>query len=207
MNKALNFREDRIFRYDRLNKIGFSLSLIVFTAAIAVLAVAYFFLRDSDIAVFIILNKIITHFSSQVGGATPLGILYTTLFGGLFFLSVPLEVLFIKFLKAGHPIIILFLFYFLGLIVSFTANYYIGYKLSSLSKRLISPKKFYKAKGLLNRYGSWAIFGFNVLPLPATQMFIVLLGVFKYNKIRFYTFFLLGQLVKYIAITLFIILF
>jgi len=205
--KTITFREDRIFRYDRFNKIGFSLSLIVTIAAIITLVITYFFLRNTDIYIFQLINSVITHFSSQVGGATPLGMLYTTLFGGLFFLSVPLEVLFIKFLNAGHPIIILFLFYFIGLIVSFTANYYIGYKLSSLSKRLISPKKFYKAKGLLNRYGAWAVFGFNALPVPATQMFIVVLGVFRYNKTRFYVFFLLGQLVKYIAITLFILLF
>ncbi len=204
--KKISFREDRIFKYDRLNKIGFSLSLVAFITSIVVLAVTYFFLRDSNIPLFMILNNIITHFSSQVGGSTPLGMLYTTLFGGLFFVSIPLELLFIKFLNSGHPIIVLFLFYFLGLIISFTADYYLGYKLSSLSKRLISPKKFYKTKGLLNRYGAWAVFGFNVTPLPS-QLLAVVLGVFRYNKTRFYVFFLLGQLVKYTAITLFILLF
>lgn len=204
--KNLSFRKDRIFRYNRLNKIGFSLSLVVFLAAIIVLIITYFFLRDSNIQLFITLNNIINHFSSQIGGATPLGIFYTTLFGGLFFISIPLEVLFIRFLNSGNSIIILFLFYFLGLIISFTANYYLGYKLSSLSKRLISPKKFYKTKGILNRYGAWAIFAFNATPLPS-QLLSVILGVFRYNKTRFYVFFLAGQLVKYTAIALFILLF
>ncbi|MBW2982542.1 VTT domain-containing protein, partial [Candidatus Woesearchaeota archaeon] len=142
----------------------------------------------------------------HIWGSTPLGILYTTLIGGLFFVTIPLELLFIKFLKAGHFFLLVISFYLLGLLVSFTINYYIGLKLSGLSKKIISPKKFYKTKGVLNRYGSWAIFAFNVLPLPA-QPLAVILGVFRYNKTRFYALFILGQLIKYTAMSIFIIYF
>ena len=62
-------------------------------------------------------------------------------------------------------------------------------------------KKFYKTKGILNRYGSLAVFSFNALPLPS-QLLSVILGVFRYNKTRFYVFFLSGQAVKLAGITI-----
>ncbi|MBW2966209.1 VTT domain-containing protein [Candidatus Woesearchaeota archaeon] len=205
-NRTISFKEDGIFSYDRFNKIGFGLSLIVLIAVVVLLGITYFFQRNSDVLIFKVINIVITHFTSHISDVTPLGILYTTLIGGLFFVSMPLELLFIKFLNAGNPIIVLFLFYFLGLIVSFTINYFIGLKLSALSKRIISPKKFYKTKGVLNRYGALAIFAFNALPLPA-QLLTVILGVFRYNKTRFYVFFLSGQLAKYLVITVFTLFF
>ena len=205
-NKTLSFRENRIFSYARLNKIGFGVFVILLAVLVVLLAVTYFFQRNSDIWIFKVMNIVITNISSNISSVSPLGILYTSLIGGLFFVYIPLEVLFIKFLKAGNPILIIFLFYFLGLIVSFTINYYAGFKLSGLSKRIISPKKFYKTKGILNRYGALAIFVFNATPLPA-QLLTVVLGVFRYNKTRFYIFFLLGQLAKYIAIAIFIMFF
>ena len=66
--------------------------------------------------------------------------------------------------------------------------------------KLISPKKFYKLKGLLNKWGSLAVLLFNATPLPS-QHLSVILGVFRYNKTRFYVFVFLGQLIKYLYIT------
>ncbi|MBW2982278.1 hypothetical protein KY343_05345, partial [Candidatus Woesearchaeota archaeon] len=60
-NKTLNFRENRIFSYNRLNKIGFGISVIFLALLLALLIVTYFFQRDSDIMIFKALNTAITH--------------------------------------------------------------------------------------------------------------------------------------------------
>jgi membrane protein YqaA with SNARE-associated domain len=203
-NKTLSFRENRIFAYDRFNKMGFGIGVIFFAILFVLLIITYFFKKESDFVVFKILSTAIAHVFSHINSVSPLGMVYTTLLGGIFFITIPLEVFFVKFLKAGAPIHSIFIFYFLGLIAAFTINYYIGLKLSGLSRRIISPKKFYKIKGILNRHGSWGIFAINALPLPS-QILSVILGVFRYNKTRFYIFFPLGQLVKYLVITVFII--
>ena len=114
---------------------------------------------------------------------------------------LPLEALFITFLIGGQNGLLLILIYVFGFICSYTLNYYIGYKLSEISRKLITPKKFYKIKGIINRYGSGAIFAFNLFPLPS-QPLAAILGVFKYNKPRFYTLFILGQVFKYSIITI-----
>ncbi|MBR9691878.1 VTT domain-containing protein [Candidatus Woesearchaeota archaeon] len=199
--KSINFRENRIFLYNRLGKRSFGIGVIVLGLLIVLLGVSYFFLKDSDIFIFKFMNMMISHFSYHIGGSSLLGVFYTTLIGGLFFVSIPLELLFIKFLKTGHYFLIIMLFYFIGLLISYSINYFIGLKLSKVSKKLISPKKFYKIKGLTNKYGALAVFFFNALPLPS-QLLAVVLGVFRYNKTRFYIFFLLGQLVKYLIISI-----
>ncbi|MBW2977708.1 hypothetical protein KY331_02580 [Candidatus Woesearchaeota archaeon] len=202
MKKSVNFKDDRIFSYDRFGKVLFGLIMILLGVFIVLLIVSYFFLKDSDIFLFILINAMIKYFSTHIMGATLLGAFYTTAIGGFFIFAIPLEILFLKFLKAGHPFLFIFVLYFLGLIISFTLNYLVGLKLAGLSKKLVSPKKFYKIKGMLNKWGALTILLFNATPLPA-QLLAVILGAFRYNKTRFYVFFLLGQLVKYVAIAVF----
>jgi len=201
LKKHIRFRENRIFRYNRWNKKSFGISVFVLIFVIALLGITYFFLRDSDIFIFKFLNFIITHFTHHIGGGSLLGVFYAGAVGGLFLVSIPMEILFIKFLKIGHPFLIMLLFYIIGIFIAYSINYFIGLKLSKFSKKLISPKKFYKIKGLTNKYGALAVFVFNVLPLPS-QILSVILGVFRYNKTRFYIFFLSGQIIKYIIIGL-----
>jgi len=202
MKESVAFKEDRIFSYDRFNKIMFGIVLFTVIFLLVLLGISYFFLRDSDIFLFILINAMIKYFSTHIIGSTLLGAFYTTAIGGFFLFTIPLEVLFLKFLKAGQPIVLIYILYFTGLIISFTLNYIVGLRLAGLSKKLVSPKKFYKIKGMLNRYGAFTVFLFNATPLPA-QALAVILGVFRYNKTRFYVFFLLGQLAKHLSITLF----
>ena len=200
--KSLNFKEDRIFSYDRFNKIMFGAVLFAIVAFLVLLGISYFFLKESDIFLFILVNAMIKYFSTHILGSTLLGVFYTTAIGGFFLFTIPLEVLFIKALNAGHSVLIVFVLYFLGLVLSFTFNYLVGLKLAGISKKLVSPKKFYKMKGTLNKYGALTVLVFNATPLPA-QALAVILGAFRYNKTRFYVFFLLGQLIKYAGITVF----
>lgn len=195
------FREDKIFSYDRLGKVVFSLSVIILAAFFILLAVSYFFLKGSDIFIFKLMNAIINHFTFNLSKSTLLGIFYTNAVGGLFFITIPSEVFYIDSLDSGHSLFIILVLNFIGLIISYSLNYLIGLKLSGLSKKLISPKKFYQTKGTLNKYGSFAVFFFNAVPILPSQALSVILGAFRYNKTRFYIFFLLGQIVKYIVIT------
>jgi len=200
MKETVEFREDKIFLYERWAKIGFGIGVIFFSALFISLIISYFFLKDSDIAFFRVMNSFISHIVINISASSVAGIFYTTFFGGLFFITIPIEVFFVKYLSAGYAFYNVIFIYFIGIAVSYTIDYLIGLKLSRLSKKLISPKKFYKLKGLLNKWGSLAVLLFNATPLPS-QHLSVILGVFRYNKTRFYVFVFLGQLIKYSYIT------
>ncbi|MBN2111702.1 VTT domain-containing protein [Candidatus Woesearchaeota archaeon] len=196
------FAENRIFAYNRARKTAFGIAVIISAVIAASFLISYFLvLKNSEIAFFVYFSRITSHVVSNIISSTYLGMFYTALVGGLFFIFMPLEVLFLKSLNSGNSFILILILYLLGVSISYSVDYFIGLKLSKLSRKLIPPKKFYSIKGKINRYGGWAIFFFNVLPLPS-QILAAILGVFRYNTARFYIFLLLGQLVKCIAIGL-----
>ena len=189
------------YNFDKKRKFVFYSTLI----GILILAVIIYYilyLQNSDFFIIQGINSFVNHVITTVKSFSTLGAFYTTLFGGLFFLPTPTEVLFIVALSVGSiaPAILIGL-YISGLIISFSINYFIGMKLSGFSKRIIGAKKFYKIKGFLNKHGIWGVFAFNVLPLPA-QPLATILGVFRYNKSKFYLMFISGQIIKFTLITL-----
>ena len=195
------FAETRMFYYHRRLKIFEGLLWILGIVVFASLLISFFVLRNSDISWVVFLRDVVGHITHHISGSSLLGVLYTSMIGGLFFIFMPLEVFFGRFLASGQPFLAVLLIYLFGLTIAFTANYYIGMKLSAVSKKIITPKKFYKVKGKINKYGGITIFVFNAAPLPA-QILAAILGVFKYNKTRFYVYFLSGQAVKCMAISL-----
>jgi len=195
------FAETRMFYYHRRMKIAEGLLWIFGGVLLVSLIVSFFILRNSDIAWIIFLRDVVTHVSSNISAGSLLGVLYTSLFFGLFFVYAPIEIFFVKFLAGDNSFLAILFVYLIGLTVAFTVNYYVGMKLSSLSKKFITPKKFYKIKGKVNKYGGVAIFVFNATPLPS-QILAGMLGVFKYNKTRFYIYFFLGQITKAIGLWL-----
>jgi len=195
------FSETRMFNYHRRMKIASGILWVFGIAIFLSLFISFLALRNSDIPGIVFFRNIMANITSNIADSTLLGIAYTSLIGGLFFIFMPMEVLFGRFLGAGHQFITVLFLYLAGLSAAYTANYFIGLKFARISKKLISPRKFYALKGKINKYGGIAIYFFNALPLPS-QILAAILGVFKYNKTRFYVFFLLGQLTKCVAISL-----
>lgn len=161
----------------------------------------YFFLKNLDFFLIQFINVLVDGVSLQIKDLSYQGIFYIALFGGFFLIFMPLEVIFISVLTSGKSAILLIPLYLIGLTISYTINYFIGYKLGTFSKKLITYKKFYSIKKFVNNHGVLAIFLFNFLPLPS-QPLSTILGVFKYNLIKFYVFFLLGQFFKYLIISI-----
>ena len=200
MNK---FSRGNMFAYNFHKKRQFIFYSILIGILILAFIVYYvLYLKNSDFFIIKWINFFINHIASNVKSFNALGSFYTTLFGGLFFIPTPIEIVFIAALKMGNifPFTLIAL-YMAGLIIAFTLNYFIGMKLSNTSRRIIGAKKFYKIKALLNKHGIWTIFLFNVTPLPA-QPLATILGVFRYNKAKFYLMFISGQAIKYTVITL-----
>jgi membrane protein YqaA with SNARE-associated domain len=192
-----------MFAYNFHKKSRFIFYSVLIGILIVGIAIWYIlYLKNSNFFIIKGISTFVSHVANNIKSFNALGSFYTTLFGGLFFIPTPIELLFIAALKIGKitPVILIAL-YLAGLIISFTLNYFIGMKLSNISKKIIGAKKFYKIKGLLNKYGMGTIFVFNVLPLPA-QPLATILGVFRYNKSKFYLMFILGQMIKYTVITL-----
>jgi membrane protein YqaA with SNARE-associated domain len=207
----MEFSNKAVFSYNHNRKTWFGiLTIFVIILLLTLIVGSTILYRLSDelshiplvsiiTSIFETSQGIISHVIGHISGSTILGMLYTSLVGGLFFIYVPVEILFGKFILTQNKFLVLGLFIG-GFIISYSLNYFIGMKFSVVTKKIITPKKFYKFKGFLNRKGGLAVYLINSIPFFPSQPFSALLGVFRYNLTRFYVYFLLGQLTKFLFI-------
>ena len=197
------FSETAFFPYNRANKLKFLLIAAGIVLFIVLVTLAYLLrFQHQDTGIFALIEHLLTSFNQEIAAASITGILLVAILGGLFFVTVPMEAVFINFLAHGATPYLVIILYLLGFLASFTINYFLGMKLATLAKKIITPKKFYKIKGLLNRYGAMTVLVINAIPFFPAQPLSAILGVFKYNKTKFYVYFLLGALIKYTAVAL-----
>ncbi len=130
------------------------------------------------------------------------GLFYSGFFGGLFFLPIPQELFFYLGLIRRNQILLSFILINAGYMLAQFVNYYIGLKMSTVFMSIVSRKKVYKARRWTNKYGSYGIFWFNFLPLPAPLLTFAL-GITKYNLKRLTILTLAGTTAKYSAIIIF----
>ena len=119
--------------------------------------------------------------------------------GGLFFIPIPVELLFIQGLRQGNTPLIIFIAVMSGFLLGHIVSYLIGYKLSHLVQYFLSPKKMYSLRRMVNKYGSYAIIGVNIIPGPSPQLTFGL-GIARYNFVRLITLVIIGNALKYGAI-------
>ncbi len=187
--------------YGRFRKKSSAMFLIIVVSIIIAAVLVYLgFLRHLKLFEGTWIVTFLSHVKTHLFAYTFLGLFYACLFGGLFFMLIPIEAFYVAALKKGLLTPYHILFMFLGLITSYSINYIIGLRFSKLSKNIVSPKKFYRVKILINKFGKLAILFFNIIGMGSQQLTAVL-GVFRYNKTRLLIFSLTGQLIKYTIIT------
>lgn len=196
-DNSLPFSSDAIFLY-RVEEKRKSGILLIATMAIALLSLVIpaILVYYEVIAIPLSVRNFLGEAGNAIWSNDIKGALFLAFTGGIFFLFLPLELLFLNFLKMGLDPLYLYLGYLTSLTASHSINYWIGARLNRITKLIVSPRRFYYIKGRLNRYGPWAIFLVNALPLPAPALSAIL-GAFRYNPIRFYVFFLIGQMTLY----------
>lgn len=138
-------------------------------------------------------------FEKDIKNTTPLGLFYISFLGNLFLIPLPIEIPFFLGVTKGNPFFLSLFLVLAGIIPSQAINYIIGTKFSRIVFTFISTKKIYKVKRWVNNYGSYAIFGFNLLPLPSNELTFAL-GIAKYNITRLFVFTIVGSIIKFFAI-------
>ncbi len=134
---------------------------------------------------------------------TPVTLFYSGIMSGLFFVPVPLEFAYIAGVRAGSPVIESTLAVIAGFVIGNLISYVAGWKLSRFALHLVSAKKLYGLRRKVNTYGGYAVFLFNVIPAPSPQLTFGL-GMARYNMARLFTWLVVGNLIKFSAIGLFL---
>jgi len=144
------------------------------------------------------ITLIFSHVFAEITAKTELGIFYLFTSSSLFFLPVPLEILFINLLKQIYfnillpPIL-------LGIIAGQILNYFMGRFFGFVFRSFIKKRTKEKIRKRLEKYGIFAVFLIHILPFPF-QLFNLVCGIFRYKFFKWFSFMTLGLLVKHIAL-------
>jgi len=174
----------------------FSLLVVVAAAAIFLAFRDYLWLAIKNNT---LVNSMINLIKLKSTALSPAELFLAGLIGGLFFILMPLEVMFYSSVKGGSSPVLSAFMMITGFTLSQAINYYIGYKFSPLIMNFVSKKKVYETRRFINKYGGYGVFLSNVSPLPA-EILTFALGIAKYNVYRLYSLQILGTAIKYAAI-------
>ena len=172
--------------------------VMILTVAAAIFILFFTFFKEG-ITTSSFFQTFKAFFERDIKNATPIGLFYMSFIGNLLFVPLPFEIPFFIGLRKGNDFLLSFFLVIAGLIPSLAIDYIAGKKISRFFFTFISTKKIYKAKRGVNKFGVYAIFGFNLFPLPSNELTFAL-GIAKYNVTRLFVFTLLGTIIKMLAI-------
>lgn len=194
-----DFSEDKLFSYNKTPKIWEGVAKIAFFVILISFFAAYFLNAFEETWI----TTVMKYVGDQVAANTVQGLWLIALFGGLFFVPMPLDVMYLRAVLDTQFPWLYFTIMLVGLSISYTINYIVGANISRYAKKIIPAQKFYATKSKLNQYGKWAILAFNILPLLPSQLLMLICGVFKYNKTRLAVIWIISWVIKLAIITQF----
>ncbi len=141
--------------------------------------------------------RIYLNLEYQIANNTLTGLLYISILGSLFFLTIPSEALFIYYLTSTQYffffILVILIF---GNVIGLIFNYLFGRILGENLMRKVFSKNFDKYKNRIDKYGGLVIFFGNILPGPI-EVLSIFYGSFKFNFSRYVFLSFMGRLIKY----------
>ena len=135
------------------------------------------------------------------GRAPGLGSFVTVHFAGyLFFLLMPVEALVPYYQTEGHSGGVLVLLAVTTALAAQAIDYGIGRAVGTgILEDFLGRARYTKFHGLIGRWGTWAIFIFNLFPLSSPNMLLVA-GMSRFGAVRALAWSAVGLIAKYIAI-------
>ena len=141
------------------------------------------------------------HTHNEIATKSLLGFTYINIVIGMFFITFPVEIIFLTFLAFGHNPIILAIIAVITALATQILNYVIGLLFGEKLLRFIFKEKYDKVREYVNSYGSIVILIGNILPLPI-QMANVFLGAMRYSFKKMLLYTLIGRIIKHIILIL-----
>lgn len=118
-----------------------------------------------------------------------------------FFLLMPVELAFIYYLRSGYDPMMLNLIAIATAMAAQVIDYLIGYFFSAgIIDRLIGRKRYEKAEDEIRKYGNWALFFSNLLPL-SSPIISLAAGMLKYRIKDALFFSFAGMICRYLLLT------
>jgi len=122
--------------------------------------------------------------------------------GYLFFLLMPVEMVFIMYLPHQNGVLTILSIAMATAVFAQLIDYFIGYTFSNnVINKWIGKKRFEKAENKIKKYGNWVVFAFNVTPL-SSPIIALAAGMVKHPLGQLLLYSISGLFLKYLILSL-----
>jgi len=135
----------------------------------------------------------------EIASQSQIGLYYLFAFSSLFVFPVPLELVYLGYLRHGMEFWPLYVITLIGIITGQHINYFTGRMFRWLLRGFISKRSRERIKERLHKYGIYAIFLMHAFPLPY-PFFNFVVGVLRYPYSKWLYTMLPGLLLNYFLI-------
>ncbi len=143
-----------------------------------------------------VLYPTIMHLIYHVQTGSELGVFYLFLFSSLFFLPVPLEALYLNFLRS-LPFERIFVIAVAGIVLGQVINYWLGRMFGFIFREWVRKSARRSIRHKLDNHGILAILAVHIIPFPF-QIFNLISGVFRYKFFKWLLFVIIGLTIKHL---------
>lgn len=180
------------------SKLGFTDKLFIMLIVASVIYIAYIYFQ-ADILELLKANPYVwsffSHIFNEISNRTLLGFFYASFFGSLFFILLPMELLFLYYLSLGYSIPLIMSLMLIGSLMGLCLDYMFGLMVGARLVRFILRDKFDKFHNMITKWGSFVVFIGNAIVFPIQPISVVIGSArFSFGKFIFFT--ILGLFVK-----------
>ncbi len=139
------------------------------------------------------------HVALQITQKTLLGLFYAAFLGGLFFVTLPVEAVFIFYLTLKYNVYFVVLIAFLGNLLAMILNYLLGLLFGKWLLKKVLKHNHDRFNNWVKRFGGLILVIGNIIPFPIEPLALVYGGV-KYPFKKFVILTAIGKLIKFIIL-------
>jgi membrane protein YqaA with SNARE-associated domain len=140
-----------------------------------------------------------THIIGEISERTILGLLYASFFGSLFFIFIPLEMIFLYYLTLGYSPPLLIALTMLGYLAGLSLDYLFGFAVGARLVKFFVGGKFEKFHDMVTKWGGIVVLLGNFILFPIQPVSVVI-GSARYSYKKFFIFSAVGLFMKLFAL-------
>lgn len=134
---------------------------------------------------------------AEIESKSLLGLFYAAFFGALFFVALPVEIIFIYYLGLNYYFVQVLTITLVGNLLGITFDYFIGWLIGpKVLQWFMKAETYHTFQRKIDKAGSFIVIVGNIIPFPIEPL-TVFLGAVRYGYFRLMLFTAIGKLVKF----------
>lgn len=134
---------------------------------------------------------------AEIASKSLLGLFYAAFFGALFFVTLPVEIIFLFYLGLNYYFVQILVITLIGNLLGIAFNYFVGWLVGPKVLRwFMKEETYHKFQKKIDKAGIFIVIVGNIIPFPI-EPFTVFLGAVRFGFVRLMLWTALGKIVKF----------